>query len=317
MSVHVDKRGRVFVAWRENGKQKRKLFKTQREAISFDAGKRGGATTRQLWEKFKSYLELNNRGKKYIGEIKSVLDRSGLMERPADSPDFDWFNQRYSTTKNRYLSYMKIMYAYGVRKKMLKENPLADWKKTKEKPRDLNLTVEDLQKIVDAAAPHLKVVLLLLYATGARLGEVLTLKWLDIDFDSGMVRIWSKKTKDGRTVPVSRELLDVLGKFERTSPYVITYKGHRVTRIQTAWETAVRKAGLNYKPVPYEIRHLFATCLLTSGGDLAAVSKMLGHSTVKMTADVYYQFLESEKVRTASLLKPLLSHSLSPTAESK
>lgn len=47
---------------------------------------------------------------------------------------------------------------------------------------------------------------------------------------------------------------------------------------------------------------MFATLMLTHGADLAAVSRLLGHSSVTMTADVYYQYLEGEKERAINLL---------------
>lgn len=50
------------------------------------------------------------------------------------------------------------------------------------------------------------------------------------------------------------------------------------------------------------IRHLFATVTLSMGADLAAVSKILGHCSTKMTADTYYHLLEGEKVRAVGLI---------------
>ncbi len=52
----------------------------------------------------------------------------------------------------------------------------------------------------------------------------------------------------------------------------------------------------------YDLRHLFATTMLINSADLAAVSKLMGHSTVKMTADTYYHYMEGEKERAINLL---------------
>jgi len=52
----------------------------------------------------------------------------------------------------------------------------------------------------------------------------------------------------------------------------------------------------------YDLRHLFATTMLSKGADLAAVSKLMGHSRVTMTADTYYQYLQGEKERAVGLL---------------
>ena len=68
---------------------------------------------------------------------------------------------------------------------------------------------------------------------------------------------------------------------------------------------AVRRAGIPYSVRLYDFRHMFATLMLANGADLAAVSKLMGHASVKMTADTYYQYLEGEKERAVSLLPDL------------
>jgi len=55
----------------------------------------------------------------------------------------------------------------------------------------------------------------------------------------------------------------------------------------------------------YDVRHLFATTALSEGADLKAVSKVLGHSSTKMTADTYYHLLQEEKQRAVNLIPPL------------
>lgn len=67
----------------------------------------------------------------------------------------------------------------------------------------------------------------------------------------------------------------------------------------------MEKAGLTYPMVMYDIRHLFATTLLREGGDVAAVSKLMGHASVKMTVDQYYHLLGDEKRRTIAKLPSL------------
>ena len=56
----------------------------------------------------------------------------------------------------------------------------------------------------------------------------------------------------------------------------------------------------------YGFRHLFATTMLGNGADLAAVSKLMRHSTVKITADVYYHYLEGEKEKAVGKLPSLV-----------
>ena len=55
----------------------------------------------------------------------------------------------------------------------------------------------------------------------------------------------------------------------------------------------------------YDLRHLFATYMLSNGADLAAVSKLMGHSKVTQTANTYYQYLKGEKEKAIGLLPQL------------
>ena len=77
---------------------------------------------------------------------------------------------------------------------------------------------------------------------------------------------------------------------------------------------ACRRAGITFSVRLYDLRHMFATYMLSNGADLAAVSKLLGHSSITMTANVYYQYLEGEKERAVALLPelPPLGQSVAP-----
>lgn len=91
------------------------------------------------------------------------------------------------------------------------------------------------------------------------------------------------------------------------SGYIIEYKGKPVTTIRNGFNAACDRAGIKVPVRMYDLRHLFATTMLANGADLAAVSKLMGHSTVKMTADVYYHYLEGEKERAVSKLPSLVA----------
>ena len=75
--------------------------------------------------------------------------------------------------------------------------------------------------------------------------------------------------------------------------------------VRTTCITAIEKPKMDYPVRLYDIRHLFASTMLANGGDLKAVSKLLGHSSTRMTADTYYHELQGEKERALSA-KPQL-----------
>jgi integrase len=144
------------------------------------------------------------------------------------------------------------------------------------------------------------------FANGGRTTKT-AIKWEDVDFDKRQVSIYATKTKHWRQVPISEEFKQKLlaKKAEAQSAYVIEYKGHPISSMEEAFRTARRKAQLPYHCIMYDIRHLFATSMLRAGGDLAAVSKLLGHASIKMTADVYYEVMQGERERAVSLLPQL------------
>jgi len=87
---------------------------------------------------------------------------------------------------------------------------------------------------------------------------------------------------------------------------MIEYRGRPVTTIRKSFNNACDRAGITVPVRMYDLRHLFATTMLSNGADLAAVSKLMGHSTVKMTADVYYHYLEGEKEKAVGKLPSLV-----------
>lgn len=148
---------------------------------------------------------------------------------------------------------------------------------------------EDVQQLRD------KALLELLYATGARVSEVVNLNVDDV-VDLEMVRLTGKGDKQ-RIVPVgsyARAALDaylvrgrpVLSVRGRATPALfLGVRGQRVSR-QNAWliiRAAAERAGLDIEVSPHTLRHSFATHLLAGGADVRVVQELLGHSSVATT----------------------------------
>ena len=91
-----------------------------------------------------------------------------------------------------------------------------------------------------------------------------------------------------------------------TTDYLIEFQGKPISSCKTTFLKTARKAGITYPVRLYDIRHLFATTILANGGDLKAVSKLLGHASTQMTANVYYHELKGEKA-VALTRKPMLT----------
>jgi integrase len=220
------------------------------------------------------------------------------------------FSEKSACTQNRYMEHLHIMLRFGAAQGLIQKDPMQGWKKHRETKRDVKLTLEDLQKIYAHAVPHLQWLLEVQWELGTRPGpsELFAIRWSDVDFDHSLIRVRGTKTKTSdRLIPISDEFKERLlaKQAEASSTYLIEYKGKPITTCKTTFKKACKAAKIEYPVRLYDIRHLFASTMLANGGDLKAVSKLLGHSTTVMTADVYYHELKGEKER-ALAVKPRL-----------
>lgn len=277
---------------------------------------------------------------RWIKEFANLLNRyilPALTAKPVDALTYqdvirlveDRWGKRSLATRQRYMGYLKAVFRFGVEHGLSVGNPLAKWRKVKEPKHDLRLTVEDLGRILAHAPAHLAWAIEVEWELGTRPGasELFALRWADVDFEACQIRVRGTKTHaSNRLLPITPEFRGRLAvmreaadkaqagrakdKAEKTrSEYVIEYAGRRVGRLTKALRRAAKKAGIEYRVRMYDIRHLFASTMLAGGADLAAVSKLLGHSTITTTQQNYYHLLQGEMAR-AIRTRPRLGKSL-------
>jgi integrase/recombinase XerD len=169
--------------------------------------------------------------------------------------------------------------------------------------------IDQIERLLDAAGPAPDVetdaanlvrlrdraLLELLYATGARISEVVSLD-LDDLLDPTLVRLFGKGSKE-RVVPVGRYAQQALAAYltrcrpglvaagRGTPALFLNQRGGRLTR-QSAWSiisAAAKAANLSSHVSPHTFRHSFATHLLEGGADVRVVQELLGHSSVATT----------------------------------
>ena len=212
-----------------------------------------------------------------------------------------------SATCNRLCGYLLAIFNFAISQDMIEKNPMQRWKKTKEVPRRFTVTLDDVAKVMDAAAPHVRWAMECSFNLGTRISELLQLKWENVNFETGNVRIYASKTRTYRDVPVKPEFLEKLKEknAEATCDYVVEYRGQPVQCIQIAFRKAVERSGIGKSFRLHDLRHMYATYLLGNGADLSAVSKMLGHSTVSLTVNTYAQYLQGAKEKAIALLPDL------------
>lgn len=144
---------------------------------------------------------------------------------------------------------------------------------------------DNLDKIIQAAAPHLRGIILFALYTGARLGTILNLEWRDIRNGQITLRDVKSATRGKlHHVPIVTPLIDVLNAQPVLDdcPKVFTYKGLPIKSVKRAWATALKNAKVSDFRF-HDLRHTCATWLIQAGTPIEIVKDILGHSNISTT----------------------------------
>jgi integrase len=188
-------------------------------------------------------------------------------------------------------------------------NPCRHVEKFGEAKRERFLTPEELTRLGAAlraaaaertASPWTIGAIRLLALTGARLSEILTLKWEFVNFERAMIRLPDSKT-GAKTLYLNAPAVAVLNELPRIegNPFAIVgeRKGARLVNLQKPWRRIRMAAGLNDVRL-HDLRHSFASAAAAGGMSLPLIGALLGHSQPQTTAR--YAHLSADPLRAAS-----------------
>ncbi len=188
-------------------------------------------------------------------------------------------------TLNREIACLKSIVRRAVMNYLLDKNPITGVRKFKEVSRDRTLTPEEFRKLLQHCALHLQAIVQLAYWTGMRRGEVLGLRWDQVDLKNKVINLEAEdtKTQEKREVPLNEMLVDLLKRVPKTlgSAYVFTYKGQRIKDVKTAFWYACRKAGIKDFRF-HDLRHCAVTNLRKAGVSDTVIMSISGHKTYAM-----------------------------------
>ena len=254
---------------------------------------------------------------KYIIDRKRSITRRGKPPSPA--------------TINRELAVLRHMFNKAIDWGKAERNPVKGVRFLKEDPpKERILSHEEEQILLEHSAPHLRMAIILALNTGLRLGEILNLRWSDIDPIQGLLTVERGKGGKRRTVEMNIFLRESLKEFRETcqkSEYLFFNKrtGKPILDSKTAFRAAVRRSGIPHIRF-HDLRHTFATRLLCRKVDLVTVQKLLGHSSIEMTmryshpgaserrkavemlSDGHHMDTKQEKKPTYGLVKSAANH---------
>ncbi|MDI6801089.1 MAG: site-specific tyrosine recombinase XerD [Thermodesulfovibrionales bacterium] len=266
-----------------------------------------------MLDKFRAYLSVEkglskNTVESYFLDLKGFLRYHPLpftrqdivkhMERLKD-------NDHSAASICRFISSVKGFCKFLLVEKQLSEDPTETIRMPKQWERlPKALSIDDIKKLLDAGreASSFKTHLLfmrdsamleLLYSSGLRVSEVISIRINDLNFEAGFMKVMGKGSKE-RVVPMNHRAIERIKRYMhelrpnllrgRQSPYLfLTGRGMPMTR-QRFWQTLKKFGSIaGLKLTPHTIRHSFATHLLEGGADLRSVQKMLGHSDISTT----------------------------------
>ena len=219
-----------------------------------------------------------------------------------------------ATTANRRLTVFKRFFRWALRERLVAEDAtlrLGHARQPLRVPQVLSeAQVEALLDAPDVATPlglRDRAMLELLYASGLRVSELVTIASVRVDLRAGVLRVVGKGSKE-RLVPFGAEAQDWITRYlaearnailagQQSDALFVTARGAAMTR-QMFWALVKRHAataGITAPLSPHTLRHAFATHLLNHGADLRAVQLLLGHADISTTT--IYTHVARERLR--------------------
>ncbi len=257
---------------------------------------------------------------KYLSEIRPEDLARFIDERRAGGAA--------GPTINRDLALVSALYKWAIRLRYADENPASrkhlEWCSERGRERETYLASEECRALVDTAGPVLRPILVTALSTGMRRGELLALRWCDLDLDRRTIfaRPEEEKAGRGRSIPMTPDLHALLRdlararqerKIDGTDPVFVGNDGAALGAgaLRGLFESAVARCAeiaLEKRPKVtfHTLRHTAASLMVQAGVPLLEVAKILGHSTLAVTMR-YAHFAPEHGRKAIDLLGSTLS----------
>lgn len=253
-----------------------------------------------------------------LKQFSSWLQHKPVVDtQPADVSNYLALKFQEGTSARssaRLLSSLRRFFAFLVRQGTISEDPCARIEAPHVgKTLPSTLSESDVERLLcapdcsNALGFRDRTMLELLYATGLRVSELVTLRLDQVNMRQGAIRVVGKGGKD-RLIPMGEEAVSWIGSYQScarneilgdrlTNDLFVTHRARAMTR-QAFWHIIKRyakKAGIDKPLSPHTLRHAFATHLLNHGADLRVVQLLLGHSDLSTTQ--IYTHIAQERLK--------------------
>jgi len=211
-------------------------------------------------------------------------------------------------TANRYLATLSHMFTKAVDWNMAEEEISKKVKRVKhlqENNKRLRfLSQEECQNLIEVSDPHLKPILITALNTGMRKGEILGLRWSNVDMRHGLILLDITKNGERREIYINDTLRQTLQLIPRRLDinHVFFDKNTRnpYQDVKRSFARACKRAGI-YDFRFHDMRHTFASQLVMAGVDLVTVKELLGHKSLAMTLR-YSHLAPKHKMKAVKIL---------------
>jgi integrase/recombinase XerD len=228
------------------------------------------------------------------------------LDSTAEADLNGYFSARHegskATSANRRLTVFKRYFRWALRERLIMADPTLRLQSAKQPLRvPKTLTEAQVEALLDAPDVDTplglrdRTMLELIYASGLRVSELVTLKTFNVSMSEGVLRVLGKGSKE-RLVPFGQVARDWISRYladarpaildgQQTEDLFVTGRGQGMTRAMF-WVIVKKQAaaaGITAPLSPHTLRHAFATHLLNHGADLRAVQMLLGHADISTT----------------------------------
>lgn len=229
---------------------------------------------------------------------------------------------------NNVLVPMRSVLKMAFLSEIIEKNPMDRVKNVKTgKPDIYPLSMEEVRTLLENVSLRFRNFFVVAFFTGMRFGEMAALKWKNVDFRLGVIKVretrvmeeegrpkTKKSTRDIKMLPpvidaLRDQMKQTVGKTDLGYVFLNQY-GKPVLPMPTnthVWKPALKKSGLDPRPL-YQTRHTFATLMLDAGEHPGWVQRMMGHETMQMIYEHYYSYIKTyEKDEGSAFMERVFS----------
>jgi len=218
------------------------------------------------------------------------------------------------STVNREITIMKKMFNLAIDWNLTNVNNVLKVKLFSEKDtqKERILTEEEEFKLLAESPDYLKPILITALNTGMRKGEILNLKWNQVDFNKRTVRVEHTKGGRNRIIPINDPLYQLLMKAKdlngkNTYIFPNPKTGLPFTDVKKSFKNSCKRAGIDDLRF-HDLRHTCATRLIESGTDIITIRDILGHFSVRVTQRYTHSNQNQKKEAVERLAKKSLKN---------